>query len=75
MLPSHFEIRPQQHLTNLKQSRDLNILQLSIKVRVSDASLALWILAKVTTLIMESLHFLKIIGKGNDLSKYLNIFT
>ena len=75
MLPSHFEIRTQQHLTNLKQSRDLNTLQLSIKVRASDASLALWILAKVTTLIMESLHFLKIIGKGNDLSKYLNIFT
>ena len=59
----------------LKQRRDLNIWQLSIKVRLWDASLALWILAEVTTLIMESLHFLKIIGKGNDLIKYLNIFT
>ena len=38
-----------------------NIWQLSIKVRWWDTSLALWILAKVTTCFMESLHFLNII--------------
>ena len=66
-LPLYYGIRLQQQPNNPKDPYtktkiyELNILQLSIKVRWWGASLALWILAKVTTYFTESLHFLNII--------------
>ena len=45
-----------------------------IKFRCWDASLALWILAKVTTWFIDPSYFLNVIGSGNDLSIYSRNF-
>ena len=44
----------------------INVWLFSIKVIRWDASLAVWILVKVTTRFIEALYFLSLIGNGND---------
>ena len=62
-LSLHFGIRSQQQANKAKDLKicEYNIWQLSIKIRWWYASLAFWILAKVTTYFNESLYFLNII--------------
>ena len=77
-LPSHSGIRPQQQPKDLyakPKTCGENVWQLSIKVRMRDAYLSLWILAKVTTRFMESMYYFNISVIGNDLGKNLEIFA